>query len=316
MGPPVGFVRCGAGRYARHHGMTALSTARSFASLVRLSHTIFGLPFALAATALAHRHATASDADGGLSWLKLGLIVLAFTGARAAAMGFNRIVDRHIDGRNPRTASREIPAGVISVKTAWAFTLGSAAVFLGAAALLGTLPAILALPCLLVVFGYSFFKRFSWSAHLFLGLALALAPGGAWLAVTDSFSGWPTPLLLMAAVGTWVAGFDILYSLQDASFDREQGLHSIPARFGIVGSLWLSGLLHVLTVGALVGLHLYAGLGAAHLAGVGLIAAILVYEHAIVRPEDLSRINKAFFDLNGYISLAYLACTLLDLWLA
>ncbi len=294
--------------------MTAFSTARSFASLVRISHTIFGLPFALAATALAHRQATANGTEG-LTWIKLGLILLAFTGARAAAMGFNRIVDRTVDAANPRTASREIPAGVIGVRVAWVFTLGAAAVFLGAAAGLGPLPATLALPCLVVLFGYSFLKRFSWTAHLFLGLALALAPGAAWVAITGSFTGWLTPVLLMAAVGTWVAGFDILYSLQDVDFDRWQGLHSIPVRFGTVRSLWLSAALHAGTVGALGALQLHADLGLWHLLGVGLVTVILVYEHAIVRPNDLSRIGKAFFDLNGYISLVYLACILTDLWL-
>lgn len=285
--------------------------ARSFSSLVKLSHTIFGLPFALASALLAHRFAT----DEGLPGLTLGrfvLIVLAFAGARAAAMGFNRIVDRRFDAANPRTADRELPKGVISVRTAWAFTLLSAAVFVAAAFALGTVPGVLSIPCLGVVLGYSLFKRFSWTSHLVLGVALALAPGGAFVAVTGDFSGWWIPVPLMLAVATWVAGFDVLYSLADVDFDRSHGLHSIPARFGVRGALWLSGLLHLGTVAALVALHSIAGLGLPHLLGVGLIAVILVYEHWIVRPSDLSRLGKAFFDLNGYVSIAYLVATAVD----
>ncbi len=300
--------------------MTTPSTARSwgaalqaFGRMVRLSHTIFGLPFALASTALAHRWAT----EGGQPGLTLGrlvLIVLAFTGARAAAMGFNRIVDRRFDAANPRTAQREIPKGSISLGTAWALTLGSAAVFVGSAAALGRLPLLLSPLCLLVVGGYSLFKRFSWSSHLVLGVALALAPGGAWIAVTGTFAGWPAPTLLMLAVGTWVAGFDVLYSLGDLEFDRSHGLHSIPARFGVRGALVFSAALHLATVGLLVGLHLHADLGWPHASGVALITVLLAIEHALVRPGDLSKLGKAFFDVNGYISLAYLACTLFDLW--
>jgi 4-hydroxybenzoate polyprenyltransferase len=286
----------------------------AFGRLVRLSHTIFGLPFALAATALAHVWATEHGMQGLTPW-RLLLIVVAFTGARAAAMGFNRIVDRRIDAANPRTAERELPRGVIGLPAAWALTLLSAAAFVGAAWGLGPLPLLLSPACLVVIIGYSLFKRFSWSSHLVLGTALALAPGGAWIAVTGSFDGWPTPTLLMLGVATWVAGFDILYALADIDFDRKHGLHSIPARFGIRGALALSGVLHVLTVGLLVALQLHAGLGLAHGIGVAIIAAILAIEHAIVRPGDLGRLGKAFFDLNGYVSLAYLACCLVDVLL-
>lgn len=286
------------------------TTLRRLGDLVRFSHTIFGLPFAVAAAALAHRHAIASGA-GGLTWGRFALIVLAFTAARTAAMGFNRIVDREIDGKNPRTAARELPAGLVSLPAAVALTAGSAAAFLVFAWLLGPVPLYLSPICLVLVLGYSYFKRFSWAAHLVLGLALALAPGGAWVAVTGALDGLATPLWLMLAVATWVAGFDILYSLQDERFDRDQGLHSIPVRFGTRGALAFSGALHLVTVAALVAVHLREGLGVAHAAGVALITALLVYEHAIVRPDDLSRIDRAFFDLNGYISAAYLACALL-----
>ena len=232
--------------------------------------------------------------------------------ARTAAMGFNRIVDRRIDAANPRTADRELPKGLIDVRTAWAFTLGAAAIFVGSAIALGPLPGLLAVPALAIVFGYSLFKRFSWTSHLMLGIALALAPGGAWIAVTGSLDAAP-PLLLMLAVATWVAGFDVIYSLMDERFDRDQGLHSIPVRFGPKGALVLSAALHVGTVLALVGVHLSAGLGLAHAMGIFAIAAVLVYEHAIVRPGDLSRVNKAFFDLNGWVSLVYLAAAIVDL---
>ncbi len=292
-----------------------LTTLQRLGSLVRLSHTVFGLPFALAAAGLAHRSALAHGAEG-LTLTRLGLILLAFTGARTAAMGFNRIADRRIDADNPRTAGRELPAGLLSLRSAWALTLGATLVFLLAAWSLGPVPLFLSPLCLLVIFGYSLFKRFSWSAHLVLGVALALAPGGAWVAVTGTLDDLATPLWLMLAVSCWVSGFDVIYSLQDHDFDRGRGLHSIPVRFGIRGALLLSGLLHLGTVGALVAVHLHAGLGPWHGLGLALITATLIYEHAIVRPDDLSRINRAFFDLNGYISLVYLLCAVLDLYLA
>ncbi len=286
----------------------------AFGRMVRFSHTLFGLPFAMAAFVLALRF-EASRGGTPFEALDLLWVVLAFTGARTAAMAFNRIVDRDIDAQNPRTASRELPAGVIGVRTAWALTLLALLVFVGAAAMLGDWPLRLSPLCIAVVLGYSYVKRFSWGAHLVLGVALALAPGGAWIAVTDSFEGWLQPLALMLAVATWVAGFDIIYSLQDEHFDRDAKLHSIPVRFGTRGALWLSAGLHLMTVGALVGLHLVAGLGWGHIVGVGLVGAILIYEHAIVRPDDLSRIDKAFFDLNGWISIAYLGFVLADPWL-
>lgn len=282
---------------------------RHFASLVKLSHTVFGLPFALASTALAHRSAVAHGERGLDAWRVL-LIVLAFAGARAAAMGFNRIVDRSFDAANPRTADREIPRGVISLRAAWTMTIVAALVFCGASYLLGPLPAVLAPACLVVLLGYSLFKRWSWSSHLVLGIALALAPGGAWIAVTGGLPDADIPIHLMIAVATWVAGFDILYALQDEDFDRRNGLHSIPARFGTKGALAISALLHVGTVAALVVVHLHAGLGWVHAVGVAAIAIVLAYEHAIVRPGDLSRINRAFFDLNGWVSLGYLAAVL------
>lgn len=288
---------------------------RTFGELVKFSHTIFGLPFALAATALAHRQAIAAG-SAGLDVVRGLLIVVAFAGARTAAMGFNRIVDRNFDAQNPRTADRELPRGAIGLRAAWTLTALAALVFLAASALLGPLTAALAPGCLLLVLGYSLFKRFSWSSHLVLGAALALAPGGAWIAVTGSFAGAEVPLALMLAVATWVAGFDVLYALQDEAFDRANGLHSIPARFGTRGALFISGALHLVTVGALLVVHRQAGLGWAHGVGIAAITLILAVEHAIVRPGDLSRIGRAFFDLNGYVAIGYLAATLGDLALA
>lgn len=285
--------------------------ARNFSRVVKLSHTIFGLPFALAAIALAHPVALAQG-HAGVTWSRLAWIVLAFTGARAAAMGWNRIIDRRFDAQNPRTADREIPRGVLSLGAAAAFTVASAAVFVVAAIALGPIPALLAGPCLVVVLGYSLFKRFSWTSHVILGVALALAPGGAFIAITGSFASWWIPVPLMIAVATWVAGFDVLYSLADADFDREHGLHSIPARFGVRGALWISGALHVGTVASLLALHGIAGLGLAHAVGVGVVLVILAYEHWIVRPDDLSRLDKAFFDLNGYVSIGYLVAMLVE----
>ncbi|MCA9682599.1 MAG: putative 4-hydroxybenzoate polyprenyltransferase [Myxococcales bacterium] len=290
------------------------STLVHYASLVRLSHTIFGLPFTLAAGILAHRAATSAGlGDGvGMTWLKLLWIVVAFTGARTAAMGFNRIVDRDIDAKNPRTASRELPAGKIDLRAAWALTILAALVFVGAAAALGTVALAFSPLCLLIVGGYSLFKRFSWSAHLILGVALSLGPAGAWVAVTGGLQGFSLPAAMMVAVATWVSGFDVIYSLQDRDFDDGAGLHSIPVAFGVRGALWFSGVLHLLTTAALIAVHVLAGLGVAHLVGVIAVVAILAYEHWIVRPDDLSRIDKAFFDLNGWISIAYFAAMLLD----
>lgn len=273
-----------------------------YSRMIKLSHTIFALPFALAAGWLASR-----QVDVG--WWQWALILACMVTARSSAMGFNRIVDRDVDAANPRTATREIPSGMISLRAAWAFTLGSAALFVAFAGLLSTLTLALAPVALAVVWGYSLAKRYTMWCHLVLGVALGLAPAAVWIALTGSF-GWP-PLLLSVAVGTWVAGFDVLYACQDADFDREAGLYSLPSRLGLARAMALSAVLHVATVAALVALPLFVGLSWPYGVGVALISAVLVYEHAIVSPTDLSRINKAFFDLNGYISLVFLAAVLL-----
>ncbi len=297
--------------------MALLSSLRQFGGLVRLSHTIFGLPFTFAAAALAHAAATEGKlvaATEGLTGAKMLWIILAFTGARTAAMGFNRIVDRKIDAKNPRTAERELPAGKITLAAVSVFTGLSVLVFLGSTWALGGVALALSPLCLLVIFAYSLFKRFSWASHLILGIALAMGPAGAWVAVTGNLHSFATPTILMIAVASWVAGFDILYSLQDEQFDRSVGLHSIPVTFGTRGAVLLSAALHVVTAGALLCVHVAEDLGAWHLGGVALVSTILVYEHWIVGPGRLNRINRAFFDLNGYVSIAYLVCVLLDVF--
>jgi 4-hydroxybenzoate polyprenyltransferase len=282
---------------------SALAQVSKFGRMIKFEHTLFALPFALAAAAIAAR-------GHGLSLARLGGIVVAMAGARTAAMGFNRIVDRHIDAQNPRTAKREIPAGAISLRAAWALTLVATGVFVAAAAALGPLCLALSPIALFFLYGYSFTKRFTALCHLFLGLAIASGPAGAWIAVRGDF-GW-VPGLLMIAVGAWIAGFDILYALADRDFDRQAGLHSVPALFGVGGSLVLSALLHLVTAGALLALASVAHLGAPYLVGVAVVIALLAYEHAIVRPRDLSRLDVAFFNLNGYVSVAFFIATLVD----
>ncbi|MDD9941739.1 MAG: putative 4-hydroxybenzoate polyprenyltransferase [Myxococcales bacterium] len=287
--------------------MSFARTVGHYSSLVKLSHTVFALPFALAAALLATRYAE-------LTVKKLLLIVLCIASARTAAMAFNRLVDRHIDAKNPRTQQREIPAGVLSPGAVRGLVVASCAVFVASAAALGRLPLVLSPIVLVVLLGYSFTKRFTSLCHLVLGVAVALAPGGAWIAMGAPVT--IAPWLMVIGVASWVAGFDILYSLQDHQFDRAERLHSIPVALGVVGALWLSGGLHVVTVACLLGAGLALGTGWPYTLGVGLIGAILVYEHAIVRPSDLSRIDRAFFDLNGYVSLAFLACVVVDQVLA
>jgi 4-hydroxybenzoate polyprenyltransferase len=278
----------------------------TFGRMIKFSHTVFALPFALAAAALAAR-------DHRLSFSRLIAIIIAMAGARTAAMGFNRLVDRHIDARNPRTASRELPAGAVSVNAAWALTLISTAVFVGAAAFLGRLCLTLAPVALLFLFGYSFTKRFTFLCHLFLGLAIAGGPGGAWIAVRGDFG--LAPAFLMIAVLTWIGGFDILYAIADAEFDRTAGLHSIPARFGIPRALAISAVLHGITGGTMIALAVAAQLGAPYLIGIAVVIGLLIWEHAIVKPDDLSRLNVAFFNLNGYVSLVFFLGTLIDVLL-
>jgi 4-hydroxybenzoate polyprenyltransferase len=269
---------------------------RDYLSLVKFSHSIFALPFALQGAWLA---------SGGVpAWTDLSWIVVCAVAARTAAMAFNRLVDRRLDARNPRTAARELPAGVVSPAGAAALVVVSTAVFLLGAWALNPLCLKLAPLVLLVLLGYSYFKRFTSAAHFVLGLALALAPLGAWLAVRGDFEGPLLPVLLLAAgVLTWVAGFDLIYACQDAEHDVASGLHSIPARLGVAGALQLSIALHVASVAlfALQGYH--AGLGLAFWMALGAAAVLLAWEHSIVSPNDLSRVDVAFFTLNGWVGV-------------
>ena len=284
----------------------AASPLVTFSRMIKLSHSIFALPFALAAAVLA------ASIQVPTVW-QIVLIVLCMVTARSSAMGFNRIVDRDIDAKNPRTVGREIPSGQISLTSAWAFTLGSAALFVLFSGLLGWLTLALSPIALAVIWGYSYTKRFTALCHLVLGVALALAPTAVWIAITGSYD-W-APFLLSVAVGTWVAGFDIIYSLQDAGFDAGQGLHSIPAALGETGALVVSALLHVVTIAGLAALPFLTPLGWPYWIGFAAISGVLVYEHWLVRPGDLSRIGKAFFDLNGYISLLFFVFVAAGWWL-
>ena len=282
----------------------ALAGVKTFGRMIKFSHSVFALPFALAAATLAIRAGARFDA------LRLALILVAAVCARTAAMGFNRIVDVRIDAHNPRTRGRELVTGAMSVRTAIALTTAAALAFVAAAFAISPLCGLLAPLALAILLGYSYAKRFTWACHLWLGVALAGAPLGAWIAVRGDVGG--AAWLLALAVATWVAGFDILYSLGDIDFDRGARLHSVPARFGIRGALRISSALHVVTVAALVATGLWAHLGLAYAAGVVLIAALLVWEHRLVKPHDLSRLDAAFFALNGWVSIAYLAAVLCD----
>ncbi len=275
--------------------------------MVKFSHTLFALPFALAGAALA-------AAERGITWRQVLWIVVATFGARNAAMGFNRLADQAHDARNPRTRNRELPSERLSRRAVWTLTLLLAALFVFAASRLSPLCGWLAPVALAVVFGYSFTKRFTWASHLILGLALAMAPVGGWLAVSGSFSA--AAWLLGAAVLMWVAGFDVVYACQDLEFDRREGLHSIPARFGLHRSLAIARGLHGAALAALAGVGLVAKLPAVYWVGLGIVAAVLIWEHRLVQADNLSKLDVAFFTMNGIISVIYLVTILVAvLWL-
>ncbi len=274
----------------------------TYSRMIKLSHSIFALPFALAAAVLASRTTPTT-------WVQWAAIVLCMVSARSSAMGFNRVVDARYDALNPRTAGRELPSGQISTRAAWGFTLASAALFVGFSAVLGRTTLMLAPVALAVVWGYSLTKRFTWLCHAWLGMALGIAPVAVWIALTGTVS--PIAWLLAASVATWVAGFDLIYACQDADFDAGAGLQSLPARWGVRAALVASIALHVVTMVCLIALGWVASLGWVYGAGLLTIGGVLAYEHAIVSPTDLSRVDKAFFDLNGYVSLAFLAAVVL-----
>ena len=271
--------------------------------MIKFEHTIFALPFAIMSAFLA--------SDGLPPLGKCGWILAAMVGARSCAMAFNRLVDAKIDGENPRTTMRAIPAGLISTGSAWIFTVVSATLLVASAYQLDPLAFALSPLALGITLGYSYTKRFTLLSHFWLGLSLSIAPVGAWIAIKGSFD-W-IPMLLGLCVLLWTAGFDIIYACQDFEFDRKNRLHSVPARFGIRWALWFSSALHLITVSILVGLAVLPNLGALYLIGVGVVTLILIYEHAIVRPNNLSRVNLAFFTLNGMVSLVLSVLSVADL---
>jgi 4-hydroxybenzoate polyprenyltransferase len=280
--------------------MTRLATYLSF---VRFSHSVFALPFALTGALLAWR-------THPFAWSQVVWVIVCMVSARSAAMGFNRLVDARYDALNPRTAMRELPRGVMSLREAIVFVAISSALFVFGAAQLGTLCLVLSPVALAVVFWYSLAKRYTPYTQLFLGLAMAVAPVGGWIAAGGR--GGLEPWLLGLAIGLWVGGFDILYACQDVAFDTRQGLQSIPVRFGVKNAIRISRVMHVATVLVMLALSRAADLPPLYLAGVLVVACLLAYEQSLVREHDLSKVKLAF-DLNGYVGIVYFAMTALAL---
>src|SRR5262245_60604131 len=271
--------------------------------MIKFEHTVFALPFALIGALLASR--------GLPTWWQLWWILAAMVGARSAAMTFNRMVDQHYDQLNPRTRERALPRGLLSRTFAGVFTVCTSALFLVASAELNPLCFYLSIPTLVILFFYSYTKRFTTLSHLFLGLSIGLAPLAAWLAIRGEFD-WP-PVFLSAAVMFWVAGFDVIYSLQDIEFDRQSKLFSFPSRFGIVPALRISTAFHVATVLLLLTTATLTHLGTLAYSGIIAVAAILYWEHRLIKPNDLSKVNVAFFSMNGYISILLLVTFAADI---
>jgi 4-hydroxybenzoate polyprenyltransferase len=276
-----------------------LNRLRTYLSFVRFSHSVFALPFALVGALLAARSVP-------LTLSRTGWIVAAMVTARSAAMGFNRLADWRFDALNPRTSMRELPRGAMSVREAALFVLAASAAFVFSAWKLGPLCFALSPLALAIVFWYSIAKRFTWTTQFFLGLAMAVAPVGGWLAAGGGVAA--EPVLLAVAIGAWVGGFDVLYACQDLDFDRAHGLRSIPVRFGVPTALLVSRGLHVLAALCLTGLGAVAALGPVYFAGVTCVAVLLAYEQSLVSADDLSQVKRAF-DLNGYVGLLYLLTT-------
>jgi len=281
--------------------MTKLTTYLSF---VRFSHSVFALPFALTGALLAWR-------DHPFSWSQVAWIVVCMVSARSAAMGFNRLADARHDALNPRTSMREIPRGAMTRREAMVFVIVSSVLFIYGASRLNTACLILAPMALAIVFWYSLAKRYTAYTQLFLGLAMAVAPVGGWIAAGGGAGA--EPWLLGLAIGLWVGGFDILYACQDLEFDRGHGLFSIPTRFGVSRSILVSRIMHVVAVGAMAALWRVADLPALYLVGVGIVAVLLTYEQSLVSDDDLSQVKKAF-DLNGYVGIVYFVATALSLY--
>ncbi|MET7422387.1 menaquinone biosynthesis prenyltransferase MqnP [Dactylosporangium sp. NPDC005555] len=284
------------------------SRVKAFLRLVAIEHSVFALPFAYLSAL------TAMTIHGGhVNWTDLLLVTIAMVGARTFAMAANRIIDRHIDARNPRTSQRELVTGAVSVRTAWTGAAVALVVFLGAAALLNWLCLALAPLAVVPLVLYPYGKRFTNWPHALLGLAQMVGPVGAWLAVTGDLHGSGPAWVLGAAVGLWIGGFDLIYACQDATVDREIGVHSVPSRYGIPFALHLSTAAHVVTFALFVWFGQLVGLGWLWWIGLAATAAAFIYEHAIVRPTDLSRVNRAFFTANGFVGIALFVFALLDL---
>lgn len=278
----------------------------TFGRMIKFSHTVFALPFALAAVVIASR-------DYAITFEMVAWILAAMVGARSAAMGFNRLVDARFDARNPRTEAREIPTGKITVGQAVVFVVVSAALLILAAYMLNPLCFMLSPVALFLVFFYSYTKRFTSFAHLFLGLAIGVAPLGAWIAVTGAWD-W-NAFVLGVSVMFWIAGFDILYACQDYDFDKSENLFSVPKVLGIANAIWVARTLHAGAFGLFTFLMVLFGLGWIYAVGLGIVAMLLLYEHHLVKPHDLSRLDAAFFNMNGIISVLYLVFTTLDVFL-
>ncbi len=291
-------------------GLAVITRTKHLLELIRFSHTVFAIPFALLSAALAWESRTEP-----FRWRELLGIVACMVFARSAAMAFNRIADRDSDSRNPRTTDRHLPAGLLTVPFVAGFTLVCSVGFVASTVLFlpNRLPLLLSIPVLLFLLGYSYAKRWTSLCHYWLSAALAFSPVAAWIAVRGNIQA--APLLLAGMVFFWVGGFDLIYACQDADFDRRNGLHSIPARFGIARALRLAAISHLFAVVSLFGFWWTSGLGIVLLVGVVVVALLLAYEHSLVRPDDLSRVNLAFFNVNAIISLGLLAVGLVDLWL-
>lgn len=289
-----------------------MQTILRYLEMIRFSHTLFALPFALFSAILAWQ------TKGSFSWLELAGILLCMVFARSAAMAFNRLADRRFDAQNPRTAVRHLPSGQLTVGGVWAFTLLCCVAFVASTSIFLLLdnpwPIRLAIPVLLFVLAYSYTKRFTALAHYWLGASLLLAPVAAWIAIRG-FDDFAPPMVLGLAVFFWVAGFDIIYACQDAQFDRDAKLHSIPASLGVPMALRVAMVSHLATIALLAGLYLLAAppLGWVYLIAVVAVAVLLIYEHSLVRPNDLTRVNQAFFNVNIIISLGLLAVLLIEI---
>ena len=282
--------------------MALFKKITDYLRLIKFSHSVFALPFAFTSALIA--------ANGIPTFSQIFWITVAMVGGRTGAMGMNRIIDRKIDALNPRTKNRELPRGVIKTGEAFIFTIIAFALLLFAAYKLNPLCLKISPIVLLVLFTYSYTKRFTWLSHIVLGTALSLAPLGAWIAIKGTFDFQILPLCF--AVMFWVAGFDVFYAMQDIDFDKKHGLYSIPSAFGIKTSLWIARLFHLITIAMLLGLIPIFNLGVFYLFGVLIASALMLYEHSLVKPADLSRLDMAFFNMNGYISITIFVFTLMN----